>query len=36
MMKSIKYEREFKLNSIKHYPESQKSISQIFKDLGTL
>ena len=33
-MKGIKYDREFKLNSIKHYRESQKSMSQICKDLG--
>ena len=34
-MKSIKYDREFKLNCIKHYSESQKSMSQIRKDLAT-
>ena len=33
-MKGIKYDKEFKLNSIRHYQESQKSMSQVCKDLG--
>lgn len=33
-MKSMKYDKEFKLNSIKHYRESQKSMTQVCKDLG--
>ena len=33
-MKGIKYDKEFKLNSIRHYRQSQKSISKVCKDLG--
>jgi transposase len=33
-MTIVKYDKEFKLNSIKHYRESQKSMTQVCKDLG--
>jgi transposase-like protein len=33
-MKGVKYDREFKLNSIKLYRESQKPMIQVCKDLG--
>lgn len=33
-MKSIKYDREFKLNSIKYYREGQKSMTTVCQDLG--
>ena len=33
-MKGVKYDKEFKLNSIKLYRESQKPMIQVCKDLG--
>lgn len=33
-MKGVKYDKEFKLNSIKYYRESQKTMSQTCRDLG--
>ncbi len=33
-MKGVKYDKEFKINSIKHYRESQQSMSQVCKNLG--
>ena len=33
-MKGIKYDKEFKLNSIRYYRQSQKSMSQVCKDLA--
>lgn len=33
-MKGVKYDKEFKLNSIKHYRESQQPMVQVCRDLG--
>ena len=33
-MRCARYDKEFKLNSIKYFRESDKSMSQICKDLG--
>ena len=33
-MKGVKYDKEFKLSSIKYYRESQKTMSTVCKELG--